>query len=215
MKASTLLSLISSPRAGTWVSTRKLGDQKHITLHPQSGLTALLWLKLDMCTCMCRFLWIQQQDLFLTYTIMCHTQFFFKKRANQSSFLPHSLPLYLSLSSWRRRVWCQKTFSFIKTATIAIFIIIVYLYKPCVNNPHVFGELFHPWHMLLHQIIYITKYTQTKATFWNTMHQDLITIWIWAVAYLSSKQAKSGKAMINFIFLRIWKIFTTMANTDK
>lgn len=94
--------------------------------------------------------------------------FFFKerKRTNQSFFLPSSLLLFLLEEA---DLVLENIFLH-RTARIPIFIVIVYLYKLCVNNPHVLVGLFHPWHMLLNQIIYITKYIQTKTTFLNTMH---------------------------------------------
>ena len=87
------------------------------------------------------------------------------ERRNQSSLLPSSL---LSSFFLREVGVVPENIFLCKTATIPMFTVIVYLYKPCVNNPHVLVGLFHPWHMMLNQIIYITKYIQTKATFLNT-----------------------------------------------
>lgn len=120
-----------------------------------------------MCTCMGIFPWIRQHDLFLTHTNICHT-FFLKEQINfpLPSHLFSSFPFFLLEGG---SVVPENIFLY-KTATILIFIVIVYLYEFCVNNLYVLVGLFYPWHMLLNQMIDITKYTQTKITFWKTMH---------------------------------------------
>lgn len=99
--------------------------------------------------------------VFNTHKYLLYFFFFFYK-ANQSSFF---FPLF-----FREAVAVPENIFLYKTATIPIFIVIVYLYQPCVNNTHVLVGLCRHWHMLLNQIIYIIKYIQTKATFLNTMY---------------------------------------------
>lgn len=158
---------------------------------------------------MCLFSGTRQHHLFLTHTNIWHTFLFKKEQINLPSSLPSSFFLLEGGSVVPENVFLYET------ATIPIFIVIVYLYKSCVNNPYVLVGLFYPWHMLHQQIIYITKCIQTKATFWKATqprsphHLDINR------GSSCNKEGKIKKGADKFSFLGNWEIFTTMANTDK
>lgn len=132
------------------------------------------------------------------------TYIFFKK---EQINLPSSLPSSFFLLEGS--VVPENVFLY-ETATIPTFIVIVYLYKSCVNNPYVLVGLFYPWRMLHHQIIYITKCIQTKATFWKATHPR-------SPHHLDMNRGSScnKEGADKFSFLGNWEIFTTMAHTDK
>lgn len=102
----------------------------------------------------------------------------FLKRANQFSFLSHSLPLSFFL---REATVVPENILLYKTATIPIFIVIVYLYKSSVNNPYVLVGIFYPWHnadqpKYLHYKIYPNKTMHPRPNHHLDMNSGLSCI---------------------------------------